>query len=56
MSHASHKPRRGTTTVEYALLLAVLVIGSIVVWGALAQSMHSMLQQVVNSFARYPGT
>jgi Flp pilus assembly pilin Flp len=41
-------------SVEYALLLALLVIAGAAVWGALSESMGSLLETVANSFSRLP--
>ncbi len=42
--------RRGTATVEYALLLAVLVIVAVGVWVGLGATIRDALQQVADSF------
>ena len=42
--------RKGTATVEYALLLAVLVIVAVGVWVGLGATIRDALQQVANSF------
>jgi len=44
----------GMASVEYALLLALLVIAGAAVWGALSESMGSLLETVANSFSRLP--
>jgi Flp pilus assembly pilin Flp len=48
--------RKGLATVEYALLLALLVAATCTVWAGLSQGMRDMLQSAINSFARYPGS
>ncbi len=48
--------RAGVAAVEYAFLLALIVIATAAVWGALSQSMRDLLQQIVNSFSRYPSS
>lgn len=42
---------RGLTTVEYALLLALLTIASIVAWTTLGQRKSEMLQIVTDRMA-----
>lgn len=46
--------RLGMAAVEYALLLAILVIAGAAVWGALSTSMGHLLQTVADSFSRVP--
>jgi len=52
---ACHEPRwffgrRATASVEYALLLAVLVIVGVGVWVGLGATIRDVLQQVADSF------
>lgn len=47
--------RAGITTVEYALLLCLLVVASIGTWTTFSQTLRDVLQQVANSFAEYAG-
>lgn len=46
--------RRGLTSVEYALLLALLVVISIGVWTALGGALKVVLVNVTNSFSAVP--
>jgi Flp pilus assembly pilin Flp len=46
--------RRGLTSVEYALLLALVVVVSIGVWGALGGALKNVLTNVTNSFSTVP--
>lgn len=50
----AHGASSGMASVEYALLLALLVIAGAAVWGALSESMRSLLETVANSFSRLP--
>jgi Flp pilus assembly pilin Flp len=47
--------RAGLTTVEYALLMALLVITAVGTWVAFSQTLKDTLQQVADSFADYAG-
>ena len=46
--------RRGMTSVEYALLLALIVIMGIGAWGSLAGKLTNVLSNITNSFASVP--
>ena len=42
--------RRGTSTVEYALLLVFVVLTAVGTWAAFSQTLQTALQDVVNCF------
>ncbi len=41
----------GVSTVEYALLLSVLVVGTAVVWTALRNAISAAITEVANTFS-----
>lgn len=43
--------RSGTTTVEYAILMALLVTAAVATWASFGQTLRAALQDVVNSFS-----
>ncbi len=42
--------RKGTSAVEYALLLALVVLTAVGTWAAFSQTLQTALQDVVNCF------
>ncbi len=47
--------RSGIATVEYALLLCLLVVAAVGTWTTFSETLRGTLQQVANSFAEYAG-
>jgi Flp pilus assembly pilin Flp len=47
--------RRGMTSVEYALLLALIVVMGIGAWGSFSGTLRNVLVNITNSFAAVPG-
>ncbi len=51
MVHKLWKDESGVSTVEYALLLGVLVVGATAVWTGLSSAIAAAITEVANTFS-----
>ena len=51
MAHKLWQDESGVSTVEYALLLAVLVVGAGAVWTALSSAVAAAITDVADAFS-----
>ncbi len=51
MARKLWKDESGVSTVEYALLLAVLVVGTTAAWTVLRSAISAAITEVANSFS-----
>ncbi len=54
MARKLWKDESGVSTVEYALLLTVLVVGAVSVWTSLGEAISSTINSIANTISESP--